>query len=86
MIPVSFGDYPLRLACLKTPALALMLALALAGCGRKGPLEAPSAALPSTDAKAATESPSLTPIPKQSTPASPKQEVPQKPFFLDFIL
>ena len=81
-----FGDYPLRLACLKTPALALMLALALAGCGRKGPLEAPSAALPSTEAKAPTESPTLTPIPKQSTPASPKQEVPQKPFFLDFIL
>jgi len=86
MMTKSFGEYPLRLACLKTPALALMLALALAGCGRKGPLEAPSAALPSTVAKAATDSPTLAPAPKQQAPASPKQEVPKKPFFLDFIL
>ncbi len=76
----------MRLACLKTSALALMLALAVAGCGRKGPLEAPSTAVPVSEAVKPEDKVAITPLPKRSVPAAPQQEVPKKPFFLDFLL
>lgn len=63
-----------------------MVGVALAGCGRKGPLEAPSAAVPTAEAAKVDANPALTPMPKQPKPEMPKQEVPKKPFFLDFIL
>ena len=61
--------------CLTKPRIGLVLALAaglaLAGCGRKGPLEAPpSAALPGTPVAgppAPPPSPSLATPPKQSS-------------------
>jgi predicted small lipoprotein YifL len=75
----------LRLNALKTPTLALMLALALAGCGRKGPLEPPSTAVPAAEAtKKPDDKTVASPMPKH--PAETQPEAPQKPFFLDFLL
>ena len=71
---------------LKLPILAVMVGLALAGCGRKGPLEAPSTAVPTAEAAKAEANPAMTPMPKQPKTETPKQEVPNKPFFLDFLL
>jgi len=77
----------LRLNDLKIPTLALMLALALAGCGRKGPLEAPTTAVPTAEeAKKADEKAVISPMPKQPTETKTTPAVPNKPFFLDFIL
>ena len=77
----------MRLIALKTPMLALMMALALAGCGRKGPLEAPTTAVPTAEeTKKADEKAVLSPMPKQQAETKVQPEAPKKPFFLDFIL
>ncbi len=67
-------------------AIVLIVALAIAGCGRKGPLELPSAKVPDAATSSTDTAAPMTPIPKQTAPSSPKQEVPKKPFFLDFLL
>jgi len=76
----------LRRYALKIPAMTLILALALAGCGRKGPLEAPNTAVPTAEMAKVDTNSAITPLPKQQKPETPKQEVPNKPFFLDFLL
>jgi predicted small lipoprotein YifL len=73
-----------------TLALALLVALALAGCGRIGPLEPPpeataqapqaKPAMPKPDALSAE---SLSPMMK---PKIPPITPPNQPFFLDFLL
>jgi len=77
----------LRLNDLKIPTLALMLALALAGCGRKGPLEAPTTAVPTAEEKKKVEEKAVvSPMPKQPAETKTAPAAPNKPFFLDFIL
>jgi predicted small lipoprotein YifL len=87
MILLRMETHALRLNDLKIPTLALMLALALAGCGRKGPLEAPTAAVPTADeTKKADEKTVISPMPKQPAETKTAPTAPNKPFFLDFIL
>ena len=61
------------------------LGIALSGCGRKGPLEAPASGLPAPPAADAAVTavpvPVATQKPAERPPAKPKQ-----PFFLDFLL
>jgi len=77
----------LRLNDLKIPTLALMLALALAGCGRKGPLEAPTTSVPTAEEKKKVEEKAVvSPMPKQPAETKTAPAAPNKPFFLDFIL
>lgn len=77
----------MRLNNVKLPILAVMLALALAGCGRKGPLEAPTAAVPTAEeTKKVEEKAVVSPMPKQPVETKTPPAVPNKPFFLDFIL
>lgn len=87
MILRPMETHALRLNNVKLPILAVMLALALAGCGRKGPLEAPAAAVPTAEeTKKADEKAILTPMPKQPAETKTTPAAPNKPFFLDFIL
>ncbi len=78
---------PQFLAARRAPALAILLALILAGCGRIGPLEPPpdataqaKPAMPKPDALSAE---SLSPMMK---PKIPPITPPNQPFFLDFLL
>ena len=87
MILPPMETHALRLNDLKTPALALMLALDLTGCGRKGPLEAPTTAVPAAEAtKKPDEKAVASPMPKHPAETKTQPEAPQKPFFLDFLL
>ncbi|MCX8503620.1 MAG: lipoprotein [Beijerinckiaceae bacterium] len=87
MIRLPMETQALRLNDLKIPTLALMLALALAGCGRKGPLEAPTTAVPTAEeTKKAEEKAVVSPMPKQPAETKTAPAAPNKPFFLDFIL
>jgi hypothetical protein len=87
MIRLPMETQALRLNDLKIPTLALMLALALAGCGRKGPLEAPTTAVPTAEEKKKVEEKAVvSPMPKQPAETKTAPAAPNKPFFLDFIL
>ncbi len=84
------------LAMTRVVALALILSLALAGCGRKGPLDPPpSAAVPPPPAAAPSPGPArfidpttplggAQPAPVQTTVAAPPP--PKKTFVLDPLL
>ena len=77
----------MRLSHLKIPTLALMVALAVAGCGRKGLLEAPTTAVPTAEeTKKVDEKAVLSPMPKHPAETKTQPEAPKKPFFLDFLL
>lgn len=71
----------------KTLLLGLGLALALSGCGTKGPLEPPPSATPAIKPAAKTDEGigSLPTIGQKKTETKPV-EVPNKPFFFDFLL
>jgi predicted small lipoprotein YifL len=77
----------LRPSALPIVAVAIAASLALSGCGKKGPLEAPNAAVPTAEeGKKSETSPVLSPVPKQGAETKPQAEAPQKPFLLDFLL
>jgi predicted small lipoprotein YifL len=63
-------------------ALAALLALLLAGCGRYGPLEPPPD--PNAPPKPASSTPGN--LNALSHPAIPPITPPKQPFFLDFLL
>lgn len=68
-------------------AVAVFAIIALAGCGRYGPLEPPPDA--SAQAKPATPSPndlSANTLNPQMKPKIPPITPPNQPFFLDFLL
>lgn len=71
---------PLRLM-----VLTVMLSLALAACGRKGPLEPPSSAIEQAKPAASADTGIMPPVgaKKPETKTAPP---PDKPFFLDFLL
>ncbi len=78
---------PQFFAIRRAPALALLVALALAGCGRYGPLEPPPDA--SAPAKPAMPKPydrSADTLNPQMKPKIPPITPPNQPFFLDFLL
>ena len=72
-----------RFACGRMPALAGLVALSLAGCGRFGPLEPPPD--PNAPPKPATTS-SDTALSPQTKPKIPPIVAPQRSFFLDPLL
>ena len=78
---------PHFLAARRALALAILVALALAGCGRIGPLEPPpdatALAKPAMPKPDALNAESLTPMMK---PKIPPITPPDQPFFLDFLL
>ena len=59
----------------------IVLALALAGCGRRGGLELPPDAKPAT-----VEKPAETVTPREPKRAFQKKKVPEKPFILDGLI
>jgi predicted small lipoprotein YifL len=68
-------------------AVVVLAALALAGCGRYGPLEPPPDA--SAQAKATTTNPNdagVNAVNPQMKPKIPPITPPKQPFFLDFLL
>ncbi len=82
-----------RLKIGRAVLVAGLLALALGGCGRKGPLEAPPNAtgaidLPDSQIGAVENADSLTQSSILAKPAKPNRAivVPEKPFVLDAIL
>ena len=78
---------PTVLPVRRAPALAILVALALAGCGRIGPLEPPpdatAQAKPAMPKPDALNAESLSPMMK---PKIPPITPPNQPFFLDFLL
>lgn len=72
---------------MKTVMLGLGLALALSGCGTKGPLEPPPSATPTTKptAKADDGIGALPTLGQKKTETKPV-EAPNKPFLFDFLL
>jgi len=64
------------------PALALLLALMLAACGRYGPLEPPPD--PNAPPKPANTNPEN--LGSLAKPSIPPIMPPKQPFFLDFLL
>ncbi len=81
-----------RLSVCCALALALMLPLALCGCGRKGPLDPPpSAAIPPPPARTTYIDPTTpTGAPQQAQPVQPAPvqttQVPRKTFALDPLI
>jgi predicted small lipoprotein YifL len=63
-------------------ALAALLVLCLAGCGKYGPLEPPPD--PNAPPKPASSNPANVNV--LAKPSIPPITVPTKPFFLDFLL
>ena len=63
----------------RAPALAVLLALMLAACGRYGPLEPPPD--PNAPPKPASTNPA-----SLAKPSIPPITAPKQPFFLDFLL
>ncbi len=63
-------------------ALAVLLALCLAGCGKYGPLEPPPD--PNAPPKPATSNPNAMNV--LAKPSIPPITPPKQPFFLDFLL
>ena len=66
----------------RAPALALLLALMLAACGRYGPLEPPPD--PNAPPKPANTNPEN--LGSLAKPSIPPIMPPKQPFFLDFLL
>ena len=64
--------------------IAVLAALALAGCGRFGPLEPPPDA--SAQAKPKPDQPGSGTLNPQIRPGIPPIVAPNQPFFLDFLL
>jgi predicted small lipoprotein YifL len=63
-------------------ALAVLIALCLAGCGKYGPLEPPPD--PNAPPKPATSNPNAMNV--LAKPSIPPITPPKQPFFLDFLL
>lgn len=65
--------------------LTVLMGLALAACGRKGPLEPPPSAIEQAKPAAPADTGIMPPVgaKKPETKAAPP---PDKPFFLDFLL
>ena len=65
--------------------LTVLMGLALAACGRKGPLEPPPSAIEQAKPAATADTGIMPPVgaKKPETKAPPP---PDKPFFLDFLL
>ncbi len=76
---LSLASMPLR-----TAVIGLIVAFAVSGCGRKGPLEAPNASVP-TNAQTSPQ-PAVVPIPKKSKLPEDNSKINNTPFFLDFLL
>jgi predicted small lipoprotein YifL len=74
--------FPCPLAPTRRAALAVLLALPLAACGRYGPLEPPPD--PNAPPKPASSNPAS--MSALSHPSIPPIVPPKKPFFLDFLL
>jgi predicted small lipoprotein YifL len=66
----------------RLPALAVLLALSTAGCGRYGPLEPPPN--PNAPPKPASSNPAN--MSSLAKPSIPPITAPKQPFFLDFLL
>jgi predicted small lipoprotein YifL len=71
----------------RTLIIVLLAAAALAGCGRRGPLEAPDArpaaglvTAPPTNVSPLDPGSTVVPVPREEQPA------PRRRFFLDFLL
>ena len=78
------GASSLRSLVFRTALISLVIGVTVSGCGRKGPLDAPNAAVPantSTDPQ-----PASVPIPKKNNPVGDNLKPKNKPFFLDFLL
>ena len=72
----------------RAPGLALLAAVALAGCGRIGPLEPPPDA---TTAQTRPDMPKLNEVSGETLNPQMKPKIapitpPNRPFFLDFLL
>jgi predicted small lipoprotein YifL len=78
---------PRRSTVLFRLGLAITLAVALAGCGRKGPLDLPpAAAAPAPAQQPATGTGLMNPPIGASAPAQPQPGPPNRPFLLDPML
>jgi len=81
--PVSASTLPL-----KALLLGLGLAMSLAGCGAKGPLEPPPSAAeqPKSEVKADEGMGDIPTIGQAKKKSAKPTETPKQPFFLDFLL
>jgi predicted small lipoprotein YifL len=89
LAPVRGGSFvsPRRSTALFRLAVAMTLAAALAGCGRKGPLDLPpSAAAAPQPAQQATGNGLLTSPLGTGAPAQPQPGPPNRSFLLDPML
>ena len=79
-MPFTPPRNPLRLM-----VITVLMGLALAACGRKGPLEPPPSAIEQAKPAAPADTGIMPPVgaKKPETKAPPP---PDKPFFLDFLL
>ncbi len=80
IVPFTPPRNPLRLM-----VITVLMGLALAACGRKGPLEPPPSAIEQAKPAAPADTGIMPPVgaKKPETKAPPP---PDKPFFLDFLL
>lgn len=80
IVPFTPPRNPLRLM-----VITVLMGLALAACGRKGPLEPPPSAIEQAKPAAPVDTGIMPPVgaKKPETKAAPP---PDKPFFLDFLL
>ena len=80
IVPFTPPRNPLRLM-----VITVLMGLALAACGRKGPLEPPPSAIEQAKPAATADTGIMPPVgaKKPETKAAPP---PDKPFFLDFLL
>lgn len=80
IVPFTPPRNPLRLM-----VITVLMGLALAACGRKGPLEPPPSAIEQAKPAATADTGIMPPLgaKKPETKAPPP---PDKPFFLDFLL
>ena len=79
-MPFTPPRNPLRLM-----VITVLMGLALAACGRKGPLEPPPSAIEQAKPASPADTSIMPPVgaKKPETKAAPP---PDKPFFLDFLL
>jgi predicted small lipoprotein YifL len=79
---------PIRTLVPRTLVVVLVTLLAVAGCGRRGPLEAPGATTPSAASAAPNAVSPLDPGSHRAVPLgeTKPQGEPDRPFFLDFLL
>ena len=80
IVPFTPPRNPLRLM-----VITVLMGLALAACGRKGPLKPPPSAIEQAKPAAPADTGIMPPVgaKKPETKAAPP---PDKPFFLDFLL